>query len=206
LNTLESLSSCLNLNEAKGKCPLCLEFEIKTDRQYDSHVGAHLEQLALFVLPQSAEMDTDKEEEEDGVADDTSVSDGESEHDLLHGGRNPNEWQDIEDDGIEARKVMIREQAAEAAAAAANDAAEKAQEEAEEAFDEALKEAEAKAKSKVAEAAKKAAATVPPPEKKAPIRFKDAIGRNYNFPWERCHRWRVSQYHLHLRSPNTHTF
>lgn len=30
------------------------------------------------------------------------------------------------------------------------------------------------------------------------IRFKDAIGRTYNFPWERCRRWRVSFVFLNI--------
>lgn len=29
-------------------------------------------------------------------------------------------------------------------------------------------------------------------QKALPVRFKDAIGGNYKFHWERCHKWRVS--------------
>jgi len=177
LNTLEILSSCLDLDEAKGWCPLCLDFEIKTDQQYYSHVGAHLEQLALFVLPQSAEMDADNEEDEDGedngqlLADDSSVSDGESECHIQHGDGNPNGWQDLED----GEKAKLKE----------------------------VEGTAAKSKREAEEAGKNAA----PLDKKAPIiRFKDAIGRTYHFPWERVHRWRVSLYHLHLQSSSAHTF
>ncbi|KIV94530.1 hypothetical protein, variant 1 [Exophiala mesophila] len=93
----------------------------------------------------------------------------------------------IADDAAAAAKQAAESEAA-AAAAAAQDAAKKVQEEA----DAKVKEAEAaaaKAKAEAEEAEKKAAAAAPP-EKKAPVRFKDAIGRNYNFPWERCCRWR----------------
>lgn len=37
--------------QARGECPLCCNFEVKSVSQYASHVGHHLEQLALFVLP-----------------------------------------------------------------------------------------------------------------------------------------------------------
>ena len=38
---------------------------------------------------------------------------------------------------------------------------------------------------------KVAAAKAPPPGKKAPIKFKDAIGRKYQFPFEMCSKWNV---------------
>ncbi|RMD43959.1 hypothetical protein DV735_g1167, partial [Chaetothyriales sp. CBS 134920] len=79
------------------------------------------------------------------------------------------------------------EKAAADAAAAAKEAAEQAQKEAAEKLKEA-EEAAAKAKAE-AEAAQEKAAAAKPPEKKKPVRFKDAIGRNYNFPFERCCRW-----------------
>ncbi|KAK5284527.1 hypothetical protein LTR20_000835 [Exophiala xenobiotica] len=93
----------------------------------------------------------------------------------------------IADEAAAAAKSQAEKEAAEAAAAAQAEA-KKAQEEAEA----KLKEAEAnaaKAKAEAEEAEKKAAAAAPA-ERKAPVRFKDAIGRNYNFPWERCCRWR----------------
>ncbi|KIW17790.1 hypothetical protein PV08_04985 [Exophiala spinifera] len=93
----------------------------------------------------------------------------------------------IADEAAAAAKSQAEQAAAEAAAAAQAEA-KKAQEEAEAKLKEAEAQA-AKAKAEAEEAEKKAAAAAPP-EKKAPVRFKDAIGRNYNFPWERCHRWR----------------
>lgn len=94
--------------------------------------------------------------------------------------------------------------AAAAAAAAATEEAEKKA--ADKAADKAAEEA-AKAKAAAEEAEKKAAealAAVPPPppappppppppeEKKKPIRFKDAVGRKFSFPFHLCNTWDVS--------------
>lgn len=97
----------------------------------------------------------------------------------------------IADEATAAAKTAAEKEAADAAAAAAaEEKAKRAQEVAEAQLKEA-EEAAAKAKAGAEEAEKKAAAAAPV-EKKPPVRFKDAIGRNYNFPWERCCRWRVS--------------
>ncbi|KAJ4580572.1 hypothetical protein HRR83_003519 [Exophiala dermatitidis] len=93
----------------------------------------------------------------------------------------------IADEAAAAAKTAAEKEAAEAAAAIKEEAR-KAQEEAQAKLKEA-EEAAAKAKAEAEEAEKKAAAAAAP-EKKAPVRFKDAIGRNYNFPWERCCKWR----------------
>lgn len=50
-----SISSRADADRAIGCCPLCREFEIKSHDQYLSHVGHHLEQLALFVQPSSSD-------------------------------------------------------------------------------------------------------------------------------------------------------
>ncbi|RMZ78209.1 hypothetical protein DV738_g4004, partial [Chaetothyriales sp. CBS 135597] len=92
----------------------------------------------------------------------------------------------IADDAAAAAKSEAEKAAADAAAAA-KEAAEQAQKEAAEKLREA-EAAAAKAKAE-AEAAQEKAAAAKPPEKKKPVRFKDAIGRNYNFPFERCCRW-----------------
>lgn len=118
LNNLENLSSRVDLHKAQGKCPMCLEFEIKSDRQYNSHVGAHLEQLALFVLPQSGEMHVEPEEEEDDngqlLTEDSSVSDAGSQTHILPGQEDANEWRYFATDEpkAESRPVTVREQAA----------------------------------------------------------------------------------------------
>lgn len=105
----------------------------------------------------------------------------------------------------QADRAVAEKKIAEDAAAAAKSAAEKEAKEAAEAKEAVAKKAqeealaklkeaeEAAAKAKAeAEAAEKKAAENAPPERKAAVKFKDAIGRNYNFPFERCHKWRVS--------------
>ena len=51
LETIISHSSEAEASLAEGPCPLCHEFQITSIDDYKSHVGHHLEQLALFVLP-----------------------------------------------------------------------------------------------------------------------------------------------------------
>jgi len=95
--------------------------------------------------------------------------------------------------------------AAAAAAAAATEEAEKkaadekAKEkaEAEAAAEKAAKEAADKKAIEEAAAAAAAAAVPPPPppppeEKKKPIKFKDAVGRKFSFPFHLCNTWSVS--------------
>lgn len=84
--------------------------------------------------------------------------------------------------------------AEELAAAAAADAKKAAEEAAAAAAEEAKKaadEAAAEAVKKAAEEATKAATKKPPPEKKKPIKFKDALGRKFNFPFHLCSTWQV---------------
>lgn len=57
-----------DLTKANGKCPLCWEYEIASSHRFQSHVGHHLEQLALFVLPGAEEVEEQIEEEEDGLS------------------------------------------------------------------------------------------------------------------------------------------
>ena len=90
----------------------------------------------------------------------------------------------------EAATAAAKEEAAKELAEA-KEKAEKALKEAQEASEKALKEAKEAAEKETAEkvAAAKAA---PPAEKKDPIKFKDAIGRKYQFPWDMCCKWTVS--------------
>lgn len=53
VESIMSISSRADADRAIGHCPLCRVFEIQSHQQYLSHVGHHLEQLALFVLPSS---------------------------------------------------------------------------------------------------------------------------------------------------------
>lgn len=95
-------------------------------------------------------------------------------------------------------KEVADKRAAEDTAKALTDAAAKARKDAEEkAADEAKKakeehEKKVKELTEAAEAAQKAAdAAKAPGEKKLPIKFKDALGRKFSFPWEVCRTWKV---------------
>ncbi|KAL2278540.1 hypothetical protein FJTKL_14288 [Diaporthe vaccinii] len=60
VEAIVNLSSKANVSCAEGPCPLCHDF-IKSSHQYQSHVGHHLEELALFVLPTRDDNDDDQE-------------------------------------------------------------------------------------------------------------------------------------------------
>lgn len=60
---LVDLSSNADLRYAEGKCPLCLTFDIKGSRVYESHVGRHLEQLALLFLPHTFDDENDQDKD-----------------------------------------------------------------------------------------------------------------------------------------------
>lgn len=95
---------------------------------------------------------------------------------------------------IEADRRKAEEKAAEEKAMAdAKAAVEKAEKEAKE----AVAKAEKEAKEAVAKAEKEAKETVdkalaPKDDKKKPIRFKDAVGRKFSFPFHLCATWGVS--------------
>ncbi|KAM7187261.1 hypothetical protein V8F33_011352 [Rhypophila sp. PSN 637] len=55
LDTLQGLSGHVDLSKAEGQCPLCDEFRISSAKLFGAHVGTHLEQLALFALPNSGD-------------------------------------------------------------------------------------------------------------------------------------------------------
>ncbi|KAI1753978.1 hypothetical protein F4782DRAFT_58667 [Xylaria castorea] len=50
-DTFGKMCSQVDLSKAAGPCPLCVEVYISSATQYDTHIGHHLEQLALFALP-----------------------------------------------------------------------------------------------------------------------------------------------------------
>ncbi|KAH8655708.1 hypothetical protein BX600DRAFT_72251 [Xylariales sp. PMI_506] len=66
ISTLKTLVGQPDLAKSIGPCPLCLDFHINTAAQYDSHVAAHLEQIALFALPKldGGDEDTDETDSE----------------------------------------------------------------------------------------------------------------------------------------------
>ncbi|THC98703.1 hypothetical protein EYZ11_001837 [Aspergillus tanneri] len=93
-----------------------------------------------------------------------------------------------------AKAKMEAEEAAAAAAAAAAEAATEA--------------ANAAAAEAVA-AATAAASNKPPPEKKKPIKFKDAVGRKFSFPFDLCCTWQgmeelIRQAFLHIEIIGPH--
>lgn len=95
----------------------------------------------------------------------------------------------LAEEAAKAQKAAeeLAAQAAADAKKAAEEAAAIAAEEAKKAADEAAAIAVAEAK----KAAEEAAANKPPPEKKKPIKFKDAVGRKFNFPFHLCSTWQV---------------
>ncbi|RJE23282.1 hypothetical protein PHISCL_04397 [Aspergillus sclerotialis] len=118
-----------------------------------------------------------------------------------------------------AEKVAREERAAhekkialEAAALARAEAEQKAAEEAAKAKEEAEKVAAAAAAEAAAaatEAANAAAASKIPPEKKKPIKFKDAVGRKFSFPFDLCCTWQgmeelIRQAFLHIEVIGPH--
>ncbi|KAL8731732.1 MAG: hypothetical protein Q9166_003179 [cf. Caloplaca sp. 2 TL-2023] len=110
-----------------------------------------------------------------------------------------------------AEKKYAEDVAAAAAAAAAAATEEAEKKAAEKAAEEAVKAKAAaeEAEKKAAEAEKKAADAVaaappppppPPEEKKKPIRFKDAVGRKFSFPFHLCSTWDYSATNAGLRA------
>ncbi|ETS86233.1 hypothetical protein PFICI_00061 [Pestalotiopsis fici W106-1] len=51
LKILEEESIHQSLDKSVGNCPFCMSVDIEGPRQYSSHIGHHLELLALFSLP-----------------------------------------------------------------------------------------------------------------------------------------------------------
>lgn len=108
----------------------------------------------------------------------------------------------------DAKKAEEIATASAAAAAAAKEEVEKEHKAAAESAAEAAKAAAEAAKAKADAAATAAAAAKPPPppkEKDKPLKFKDAIGRRFNFPFDVCNTWSVcysilgkSMFTLHL--------
>lgn len=98
----------------------------------------------------------------------------------------------IADDAAAAARAEAERKAAEEAAQAKKEADEAAAAAAAEAAAAATEAANAAAAEAVA-AATAAASNQPPPapEKKKPIKFKDAVGRKFNFPFELCCTWQV---------------
>lgn len=211
IQALEGLSSRGDVAKAKGQCPLCHDFQIGSEKQYEKHVGQHLEHLALFTLP-----DTGEEADEDDEGDE------ENEEERLDEGDENNEDEDEEDEdedwfatddlgdkaaderwkpaappfrdsgrssisfasirsvydrGVVTHTAFPSKEDVEmpAAVAGAKEAAERVADEPKEKIRE-----ETKAKLEESEKAEQ-----------APIRFKDAVGRHFAFPFQLCATWQV---------------
>lgn len=86
----------------------------------------------------------------------------------------------------EEKEAKAKKDAEDKAAADAKAAAEAAEKQ------KAADEAKAREDAAAAAAAASAAAAAPPPEeKKKPIKFKDAVGRKFSFPFHLCKTWAV---------------
>lgn len=70
ISSLGELSSRVNMAKVDGNCPLCQDHYIKSERDYSNHVGKHLENLALFALPNTE--DGSSQDDEDGDEDQLS--------------------------------------------------------------------------------------------------------------------------------------
>ncbi|TKA72433.1 hypothetical protein B0A49_06137 [Cryomyces minteri] len=114
-----------------------------------------------------------------------------------------------------AAKEAADKKAAEESAAALTAAAKKARAEAEAEAAAKAKTAKEAADKELAETKKKLdaaeAAKAPPDDKKPPIKFKDAVGRKFSFPWHICKTWRgmeelIKQAFLHVEviGPHVH--
>ena len=110
-------------------------------------------------------------------------------------------------DEADAKKAMEIATASAAAAAAAKEEVEKEHQAAAEAAAEAAK-AKVAADAKAAAAAAAAKPPPPPKEKDKPIKFKDAIGRRFNFPFDVCNTWSVcySICRTNIRGPHLTNF
>ncbi|RSL44826.1 hypothetical protein CEP53_011039 [Fusarium sp. AF-6] len=117
IHALEGLSSRADVTKANGQCPLCYDFQVESEKQYEKHVGQHLEHLALFTLPKIGEDGSDDEGDED------------TEEEELDDGDEDDEGEDEEDEeeALAEEKAKKTAAAVEAEAAAA-EAAEKKEE------------------------------------------------------------------------------
>lgn len=187
----------------KAECRLCHQ----QSRSILAHMSAHLERLALFALPGSMTADSEMSDSADSNAgaDLEKADDGRllliGAEEVIDEGRADTETEKTSEEGKEAEdgtesapaNATVKEwrdhqlEAAKAAAAVAKASAEVlAAARAVDGYGEQQSQTRLEAEAKL-QAAQEAFAKV-----RAPVRFKDAIGRNYNFPFERCYQWRVS--------------
>lgn len=82
LETLSYSCSRIDHDRLKGHCPLCHEVDIQSSRHYQSHVANHLEQLALFVLPDTGGEDSEVDVDQPGIEDEMEQKHVDDEDDI----------------------------------------------------------------------------------------------------------------------------
>lgn len=55
------------------QCPLCLQSEWSDQRKFVTHLGRHLEEIALSVLPREVDSDSDQRSDDCGTSEDTDA-------------------------------------------------------------------------------------------------------------------------------------
>lgn len=164
--TLVTLSGRPRTEFQSEKYPLCEEI-ITSVKQYQHHVGHHQEDLALFALPSALE---DHETEAGSDISEEEISELETgmKAEQKHKDGIPEAISKPETDASakpRADKAGIKMQAAAAEEGKAN-------------------EMEGKKTPELGE--------LNPGNEDAPIRFKDAVGRKFSFPFHLCREWTAS--------------
>ncbi|KAH7242650.1 hypothetical protein BKA59DRAFT_546922 [Fusarium tricinctum] len=81
IRALGELSSRTNAAKAKGQCPLCCDFQVNSENQYEKHIGQHLENLSLFTLPNIGDEGNEDEDEDQAGARDGDDEDDDDDGD-----------------------------------------------------------------------------------------------------------------------------
>ncbi|KAM5342085.1 hypothetical protein ACJ41O_015116 [Fusarium nematophilum] len=80
IHMLENLSSRPDGAKAGGQCPLCCDLLVGSEKHYEKHVGQHLEDLALFTLPDIGEDGSEDDEEDEEKEEEDVDEEDEDEH------------------------------------------------------------------------------------------------------------------------------
>ncbi|KAF9770811.1 hypothetical protein IL306_011581 [Fusarium sp. DS 682] len=124
-----NLSSRTDIAKVNGQCPLCCDFQVKSENQYEKHIGQHLEHLALFTLPDTGE-EGNEEDKEAERTEEEQLSDGDE------GDEDEQDWLDTNRPRSEEAEIATFKALEEIAKAAEKrkEAEAQIQKEAEEAF------------------------------------------------------------------------
>lgn len=149
-------------------CSLC-KTTLETSKQYERHVARHLEELALFALPR-IEMDEAEDDNDDIL--DARIS---TSHTDVAYDRSSEEY------SLEGEESMTTPLPRLSTLATFED----------DKFDEKFKRLEALLLKLKAEREPNVTVAAAAKPKDKPIKFKDAIGRRFNFPFDVCNTWSV---------------